>query len=369
MNQKLALRVLDQIMGWDAATSAREFAWLSLMSRLKYDGYRGYLAGARFLESLADWLQQFGTEERETAYRFLRERLVYVGPHEIQHLIDLVYPEIVEPTLVRAVAARCGVPPHAVWSKPESARMFERLKRGCMFLGLSDGARMDAFRRMNEGRIVNDQVAAATELDDSKWASMLATLRTDVGDPAAKFEHVFLLDDFVGSGTTLLRPDKKNGGWTGKLERFWGIISSNRLLETHLVEDYDVLVHHYIATTQAKVGVEERERSAREQRPDTWFHKVLFTFGMVLEGLGLDSARYPDMAPLIDKYYDPSIETDSIREGGSDARWGFARCGLPLVLEHNTPNNSIALIWADTAGGDGVHAMRPLFRRRQRFIV
>ena len=52
---------------------------------------------------------------------------------------------------------------------------------------------------------------------------------------------------------------------------------------------------------------------------------------------------------------------------GTDAKLGFGQCALPLILEHNTPNNSIALIWADTPGEhDRRHAMRPLFRRRQR---
>jgi hypothetical protein len=28
-------------------------------------------------------------------------------------------------------------------------------------------------------------------------------------------------------------------------------------------------------------------------------------------------------------------------------KYGYANCALPLVLEHNTPNNSISLLWAD----------------------
>jgi hypothetical protein len=69
---------------------------------------------------------------------------------------------------------------------------------------------------------------------------------------------------------------------------------------------------------------------------------------------------------LVDRYYDPAVETKSIRVGGTDARLGFGQGALPLILEHNTPNNSVALLWAETDGGNGHHAMRPLFRRRQR---
>ena len=53
---------------------------------------------------------------------------------------------------------------------------------------------------------------------------------------------------------------------------------------------------------------------------------------------------------------------------------GYGGCALPLILDHNTPNNSMPLLWAETVGSpkvDGmaaVPAMRPLFRRRQRHI-
>ena len=67
-------------------------------------------------------------------------------------------------------------------------------------------------------------------------------------------------------------------------------------------------------------------------------------------------------------YYDKSIENDHTREGGTDAKLGFGQCALPLILEHNTPNNAVSLLWADTEGKDEQHAMRPLFRRRQRHV-
>jgi hypothetical protein len=51
---------------------------------------------------------------------------------------------------------------------------------------------------------------------------------------------------------------------------------------------------------------------------------------------------------LIDSTYDPVINDKHMKKGGADGKYGFANCGLPLVLAHNTPNNSIALLWADT---------------------
>jgi hypothetical protein len=55
-----------------------------------------------------------------------------------------------------------------------------------------------------------------------------------------------------------------------------------------------------------------------------------------------------------------------MKVGGEQAHYGFAKTGLFLVLEHNTPNNSIALLWAEADGDSPAPPMRPLFRRRQR---
>ena len=47
--------------------------------------------------------------------------------------------------------------------------------------------------------------------------------------------------------------------------------------------------------------------------------------------------------------------------------FGYKGCGLPLVLDHNTPNNSVALLWAQSGDNVGVnHTMKPLFARRKR---
>ncbi len=47
MKRERALKVLSEIMRWDGERADHEFAWLSLMAQIKYDGYRDYLAGSR----------------------------------------------------------------------------------------------------------------------------------------------------------------------------------------------------------------------------------------------------------------------------------------------------------------------------------
>ena len=63
---------------------------------------------------------------------------------------------------------------------------------------------------------------------------------------------------------------------------------------------------------------------------------------------------------LLNNYYDANLEDEHTRKGGGDVKYGFANCGLPLVLAHNTPNNSLYLLWAESA------KLRALFPRVNR---
>lgn len=364
MNQEFVLGKLAEIMRWGTDRAREEFAWLRLMSRIKYDGYQDFVAGKRFVESLAAWLQQFAAEDRDAAYHFARERLVYVGPSEMEHLVELLYPETVQWRLMEAVADECEIPMYRVWSNSEATKCYNRLLRKTLFIELSDGARIDIFRRANAGRISNEQIVTSPRIIEAKWHELLNKLRKDSKDETAQFRFVFLVDDFVGSGTTLLR--NEGGEWQGKLRRFWDDVQ--KVLSTHFEQDWVLCVHHYLGSHRAQTVVSERQKSALTDRGnDNWFQNVKFSFGMVLpEHLPLDEQSECGFVSLIERYYDDTIETEHMKLGGHDARFGFGKCGLPVILEHNTPNNSVALLWAETLGTDGNHAMRPLFRRRQR---
>jgi hypothetical protein len=66
--------------------------------------------------------------------------------------------------------------------------------------------------------------------------------------------------------------------------------------------------------------------------------------------------------PLVERYYDPAVEDEHTKKGGTDLKYGFASCGLPLVLHHNTPNNSLFLLWVEDSA-----TVRALFHRFSRF--
>lgn len=365
MKEEIALRILDMVMQWDIDRAREEFRWLRLMSRLKYDGYQDFVAGARFIECLLYWLQQFDQADRKIAYEFVRKHMVYVSEAEIQHLVEQFYAETVCWHILSEISSQFNIPKWQIYANPTARQEFENLRRRTLFLGLSDGARMDVFRRANVGRISNEQVVATYRFDDEKWDELLDDLRKDIGDVSAKFALVYLIDDFVGSGLTLLRKDTRDNKWKGRLVRTWESIKDH--VTRHFEQNWTLCIHHYVGTYQGLSNVESRQQEAKREKGDEWFDRVKFSFGMLAD-FSMDEQYSNQLSELIDKYYDPGIESKHSEVGGKDLRNGFGGCKFPVVLEHNTPNNSFALLWAESEGSNQHHAMRPLFRRRQRHL-
>jgi len=366
MNEGYALRYLRKVMNWSFEVDNRETTWLRSISDFKFDTYRDFWAGSHFAEALLNWLQQFEQEDRQTAYELIRNQLIFVSFTEMQHLVNRTLPVFARSVIANRVAAKSGTPVYMIWSKKETRSLYEEMLKRTLFIGLSDGARIDGFRRSNAGVIVNDQVALSYEISNDKWRDILKDLRGRTKDQSATFEVLFLIDDFVGSGKTLLREEE--GKWSGKLKK---LAQSYICHKKMFAEDADVAVHHYIGTEQARDAIFESLTKAKAVNgPKLWFPNDLkVSFDLLIKGdETLRRGANAQIDHILDKYYDPSIETNSLKVGGSDAKFGFAGCGLPLILEHNTPNNSLALLWAESPVGasSSSHRMRPLFRRRQR---
>lgn len=372
MNEGYALRHLRQLMGWSFEEDNRETNWLRMMSDFKYDSYRDFWAGIRFIEALLGWLQQFEPADRKHAYDLVRQRLVFLSFTEIEHLVDRTRPVFVHNVLLDRVAKKANVPKYLIWAQAETQKLYEETLKRTLFIGLSDGARIDGFRRANAGLINNEQVALGYEMSHDKWRDLHEELKERTKDPGARFEVLFLVDDFTGSGKSLIRLEKNS--WKGKLKK---LAVSYRCHHNLFASDCAVVVHHYIGTAGAKTSIQQLLKQATTAGgPKVWFpNSVEISFDLLLAPeLALTRGQNAQLDALVDKYYDARVETKSIKVGGTDAKFGFAACGLPLILEHNTPNNSIGLLWAESPGASesassavaATHAMRALFRRRQR---
>tara|TARA_R110000782_G_scaffold265178_1_gene358741 strand:- start:12340 stop:13494 length:1155 start_codon:yes stop_codon:yes gene_type:complete len=382
MINTLALNLMADVMKWDNVVATEEYAWLRHMSSMKYDGYSDFRAGVRFLESLVSWLRNFKEADRPAAYQFIKTRLVYISTLEMQRVIETFIPETVTPYLRNSVGDELGIKPYEVWKTKGAAAAFRNRLRRCLFVGLSDGSRIDVLRRANAGHISQEQVIPMMNVDDDKWKSLASDLKKELGQDA-RFGDVYLIDDFTASGTTFIRFPE--GTPKGKLYRFEKIVqdAKERLKEDFpLADSYTIHIHHYVSTAQAHDALEVRVTEAMQKLDNTSFERALITEGMLLPNTlrvaTIDKAtRNPTptlesdgpIVNLCERYYDHDLylrlEEHCQQAGQSDMKFGYADCALPLVLEHNTPNNAIPLLWAETEGEQGTQ-MCPLFFRRDR---
>ncbi|WP_250628393.1 phosphoribosyltransferase-like protein [Pinirhizobacter soli] len=378
MNENTALRMLSAVMEWDLNKSQEEHQWLRLISAVKYDGYRDFQAGMRFLESLVGWLLQFESKDRPAAYEFVRNRLVFISTVERERLVEIMYPQTVLPRLLKNVAMTRGIAPWQVYTDPKAKHQLDVARQRTLFLGLSDGARLDSFRHVNVGRISNEQVVVGTQLDAEKWQDLRKELQKSLvklnSEQEPTFDTIYLVDDFAGSGTSFIRTEEEEGKsvWKGKLLRFLRSLgrANDELKLNFQSKDWTLVIHHLIVTDMAVEHLKKALSLVKEEMKDLypWFANFEVTWSYRLpSNFPLTPEADPDFFALTGKYYDPRIETDATRKGGVEhLGMGYAGCALPLVLDHNTPNNTVALVWAESDDEAGPHEMHPLFYRRQR---
>lgn len=380
MDENKGLKILDATLKFSDEEARREFKWLKMMAAIKYDDYRDFLPGMRFLENLAAWLQQFDDlAERREAYSLLRQRLIYISPPEMQRLVELLYPCVIERRLIEMISRRRGIPKYMVRVDKDARADFLRLRRRTLVLGLSDGARIDILRHSTVGLLSNEQFVVQTQTDRFKWESLLRDLRKV--QPDAAFELVVLVDDFTGTGSSFLRFDQDNQKWTGKLCKFLASLhEAMKTVPDVVAEGWQLCIHHYLGTERAANDIPARERAALESStPEMPLKQPShYTFGAKVTQevcISESNAEHSALVALTQDYYNPKIETDHTKVGGvKHLGLGYGGCGLPLILHHNTPNNSLALLWAEApAAADDAgqlrREMRPLFRRRQRHTV
>ncbi|MCK9918027.1 hypothetical protein MXD81_53695 [Microbacteriaceae bacterium K1510] len=350
MRDELAEALLAKVLNWSDAEKASERALLQDLARYKYDEYQQYAPGRRFIESLALWLRQFATlDERRAAYEFVRQRVIFISTPEIRHLVELAFPTAIRPRLIAKAAAVLNVSAlrckHVVASS-----VYSTVLRQTLFLGLSDGARTDVFRRAHPV-ISNEQLWHAYDISDGKASSMGKKLTTamkaqlgrDPTEEESSFHTVCLLDDFTASGTSYIRRDAE-GKWDGKIPRILEKIAQADSALSKIVRraGVEVLVCIYVAADQAVQHI--RTELANLDFPNGTV--ALEVVHALPPSAKLDDTRDTKIIALAnnDRYFDPDSDDEHSEVGGTSSRLGYAGCRLPLVLSHNTPNNSIYLL-------------------------
>jgi hypothetical protein len=349
----LAEQLLAEVLGVSDLEILTELVQqLRTLATLKYDDYEGYGPGVRFIESLAIWLAGFAPVDRRKAVDFVTRRLTYVSAVELDHMVSTVYPDILRPRLVRLTAQRLGVDAWRIRTVANDP-MFTAEQRRTLILGMSDGARLDKLRRFSP--LSNEQFHQVTVLDDEKAQDMGRKLKNALEAQnlpgEATFSSVVVVDDFSGSGTTMLRPED-DGSWSGKLPKIQRHIKQLQD-KGHIAANAGVLVVLYLMTSKAQEQLNARMTASGLDKAGY----ELISAHTFTEDFPLSESRDKDFLDLCDRYFQKTWAHDHMNVGGRGVARGFGGSALPLVLHHNAPNNAPPILWKDESDelspGDG----------------
>lgn len=366
LKTSLANQLLGKLVDLDEAAEVDLVPRLTTMAELKWDTYEGFRAGQRFMESLARWLQGFDESIRERWLEFLLDRLVFISAAEVDHLIAVAYPDFIRPAVLERVAAASGIARHRK-AQLVSTPAFRVEQRRILVFALSDGARLDVLRRnsdlSHEQFVPQPAVPPARRSDLSK--KLVKALGVHGGKPEDfTFNHVLLVDDFYGSGTSLIDVVENDDGTVspdGKIAKFLTEAASLAAADDGLAvldKDFSATILLYMASAGAKRHIEESLQKAG--LADRWGLEVIQLFDDTCE------VTETDLLEDCDAFWDPVLED----EHKACAARGYKDCALPIVLHHNAPNNSVSPLWADSTGRrrEGYTSMerRALFPRYER---
>ena len=376
MNSNLANQLLASIMKWDAQTLASERAALEFMGSMKYDAYDRYMPGMRFMSSLVQWLNDIEEEDRDEAYKFIKEKLVFISSTQMNYLVDLLYDSKIRPILLDMATTETGMPSYKRSSNVVHNR-FEIEKRSALVVGLSDGAHTDILRR--SAGFSNEQVLTNYYPDGKKLKDMLDELRKDDKLKSIEkpyFRRIFLIDDFTASGKSFIRDDESNEKYHGKLKKI-----IDELCTRDYVEKEQKIEHlSYLLNPEQKIQIDilfciatERAKTSIKDNLDDylksvgWQDKVEFNIHIVQlleDKLSNDIKSDNNLVKIIKKdkhFVEECVISKSYKVGKNDSPWlGFDECALPVVLAHNTPNNSLPIIWQDA---ERFHGLFPRISR------
>ncbi len=352
MKDNLAELLLVKIMEWSPEEIAQERPYLQDFARYKYDEYQQFSPGMRFIESLAVWLKNFKTvEERRTAYAFVKNRLIFISQEEMIHLASTAYPDLIKRVIIKKAASLINVPEYMVDLIIRSTE-FKVLHKQCLFLGLSDGAHTDIFRRANSLEVRQWQVSQVYDISPSRMKDILNELEEELGiiygrtpqPEEVRFKMIFLLDDFSGSGKSYFREDKDLK--EGKIAKFYELSRSKDLSQLMNIAQAEVCCVLYVCSHQAYEYLQKslpRLVIEGERTPEILvMHELSSDICLTKE----NDSGFCELCEKEEYYDSKQLEDKHTKKGGKNVKYGFGECRLPLVLFHNTPNNSVHLLWA-----------------------
>jgi len=345
MRKALAEKLLAKILDWNLSVISSERPIIQAMSSFKFDEYQQFSTGTLFIESLVKWLSQFEeVEERQTAYNFIKNKLLFISNRQVLSLVEVTYDTIIRPILINKTAEELSLLEYEI-RKIFNSDQYKHQKRKCLYIGLSDGAKIDQLRR--SAGLNNEQVVPTYEISKDKTDDLLLELKNTNGDKY--FNTLFLIDDFTASGTSYSRKDDENR--KGKIPKIIEkIIDTDSELYRLIDHDERIDIHiiFYIATTEAKTKIEEYTNAdifkiAPYSNIDINIHVVQYISSEIKDKIINEELEFVKLS----KKYIHSDIVDKHWKKAKHAEYylGYNECCLPIILSHNTPNNSLPLLW------------------------
>jgi hypothetical protein len=342
----LTERLLAKIMRWAPEEISEERPLLQALAEFKYDQYQQFSPGIRFIESLAKWLEQFDFEERKTAYDFIKRRLIFISNDQINHLVNTTFTDKINPILIEKTAEMKKISQFKIKEIILSSEYKESLRKS-LFIGLSDGARIDLLRR-SKVEISNEQVFPSYHISEKKAIDMISELSKAGFN--GKFNSVFLIDDFTASGKSYFRVE--NDAFTGKIYKFLQDLFYNddqkHLRELVDISDgFTIHVIFYLATELAINSIRDALKmfvATQGIRVNCDVHAVQLIEQKISDDV-IDETAFIELIAK-EEYFDKSVMDSHYQKGDCKRPYlGFNGCALPLILSHNTPNNSLPILW------------------------
>lgn len=374
MRFNLSKQFLAQLMNWDDIEATERLKEIDLMADIKYDSYDQFMPGIKFVGNFYLWLSQFREEERQLMYDFVKKYIIYINSNQISHLIDLLYNTKIIPLIREKVVddfKRKGQLANKFnYQLLDNSPEFKSHKRKTLFIGLSDGSHIDIIRR--NSYLNNDQVLTNYYPDDNKIDDLVKELgKSDdlANDTTKKFESIVLVDDFTASGTSFIRV-KDDGTFGGKLPTFFTVLENSDRFKKLLADGYEIHLYFLIATKNALTYIKDMLEKYKQQHEGLKIEvDCIQTLDEDAKFTNHQEQEAKDMLAIIGKkcYIHEEALTDAYKksyDNDAEKRYhlGYKQCALTVVLNHNTPNNSLPIIWQPEKA-DNKQPLYPLFYR------
>ena len=278
------------------------------------------------------WLNNFTTEKEKTHALFLLSNFMYFGNIQIKQLLISLYRDLYKYPIIEKIRLDNGDTTDLVFIDQQ----FKSSRQNTRFLGIGNASESGShllYLLRQENSLPVDLFPENTDifLTDADGKN---TLR----DPSVR--HYVLFDDFCGSGSQAISYS------SDKVEKIKAIDSSIRV-------SYLML----FSTKQGKKNVLNYTKFD--------FVEAVVEFDESFKFFNTDSRYFQNCPVDIDKsflkdlcitYGEPLVRALWTREGftGSDLDFqvasttlGFGDCQLLLGFYHNTPDNTLPIIWFD----------------------